>query len=201
MTQDAILASLRRCAYRHSRVDYEAEDLLQDVLVLAIEKGRAITDPGFEAWARGAMRNHARFVARTAGRRRRREASWEAPCAAPQPLPRFSGAFLTTLPPALRIVAHLVNLELTRAEIMHLLGLRDAAFRQRLSGLRRAFKARGADVEFSATPLVSRHSGPARRALKQSLRTEAPRAFAIRDPDGMPVFFSRGDHSPGGHGN
>ena len=194
MTQDAILAALRGCARRFSRVEHEADDLLQDVLLLAVAKGRGITDPGFVAWAKGAIRNQARFIARTVSRRLRREASWEAPCPAPRSLPRFSCAFLATLPPAQRIVAHLVNLELNRDEIVYLLGLSDAAFRQRLTGLRKAFKHHGGDAEFLAAPSVSQHGGLARRSLKRSLRIGATRTFAIRDPDGIPIFFSQGDH-------
>jgi len=35
--------------------------------------------------------------------------------------------------------------------------------------------------------------------LKLALHPHAARAFAIRDPDGNPIFFSKRDHiSPGG---
>ena len=194
MTDHAILATLRQCASRHSRVDHEADDLMQDVLLLAVARGRAITDPGFMAWAKGAIRNHARFIARTAGRRRVRDAAWGTPCAALNPVPRFSHAFLSSLPPAQRIVALLINLGLDRAEITHLLGLGDAAFRQRLSGLRRAFQACAGEAEFldGFSPFLG--DGLARRSLKQSLHPHAARTFAIRDPDGVPIFFSRRDH-------
>ncbi len=194
MTDHAILTTLRQCASRHSRVDHEADDLMQDVLLLAVARGRAITDPGFMAWAKGAIRNHARFIARTAGRRRVRDAAWGTSCVASNPVPRFSHAFLSSLPPAQRIVALLINLGLDRAEITHLLGVSDAAFRQRLSGLRKALQACAGEAEvfdgFSPFP----GDGLARRSLKQSLHPHAARAFAIRDPDGLPIFFSRRDH-------
>jgi RNA polymerase sigma-70 factor (ECF subfamily) len=200
MTQNQVLHALQRYARLHTRVDHEADDLLQEVLLIAVNKKRDITDPGFVAWAKGAIRNHARFMARTAGRRRKREASWEPPCSDSQSFPRFSLAFLSTLPPAQRIVAHLVNLGLNRTEIVHLLGLNDAAFRQRLAGLCKAFKRHNQDIEFPITP-IKHHGGLARRSLKQSLRFDALRGFAIRDPDGIPLFFSRHDHNSRSRGN
>lgn len=146
--QHAILVTLRQCASRYSRVDHEADDLMQDVLLLAVSRARAITDPGFVAWAKGTIRNHARFIARTAVRRRMRDAAWGTPCAAQNPVPRFSHVFLSSLPPAQRIVALLINLGLNRSEITHLLGLSDAAIRQRLSGLRKAVRACAGEAEF-----------------------------------------------------
>lgn len=201
MTEHAILVTLRQCASRHSRVDHEADDLMQDVLLLAVARGRPITDPGFMAWAKGAIRNHARFIARTAGRRRVRDAAWGTPCAAPNPVPRFSHAFLSSLPSAQRMVALLINLGLDRAEITHLLGLSDAAFRQRLSGLRKALQACTGEAEFFDGFSPVQGDGLARRSLKQSLHPHAPRTFAIRDPDSVPIFFSRRDHIPGAGGN
>lgn len=199
MTHDTLLTLLRQCARRHTRVDHETDDLVQDVLLLAVAAGRRITDPGFAAWARGAIRNHARFVARTAARRRTRETAWNMRGTAPDTPLRFSPAFIAALPPAQRIVALLVNLGLDRAEITHLLGLGDAAFRQRLSGLRKAFDASGVEADVGFPPIPG--DGLARRSLKQALKPHAPRAFAIRDPDGIPIFFSRRDHVSRGDGN
>jgi DNA-directed RNA polymerase specialized sigma24 family protein len=199
MTHGTILSALRQCARRHSRVAHEADDLMQDVLLSALAGGRRITDPGFVAWAKGAIRNHARFTARTAARRRMREAAWEAPGGMPDLPPRFSPAFTVSLPPAQRVVALLINLGLGRAEITHLLGVSDMAFRQRLSGLRRAFDASGGEADFGFPPIPA--DGPARRSLKHALRAHAARAFAIRDPDGIPIFFSRRDHVSPGDGN
>lgn len=199
VTHDTMLTMLRRCARRHSRVEYEADDLVQDVLLQAVAGGRRITDPGFAAWAKGAIRNHARFVARTAARRRARETAWEMPDREPEASPRFSSVFVAALPPAQRIVALLVNLGLDRAEITHLLGLSDMAFRQRLSGLRKTFDTTGGEAEFEL-PAMAR-DGAARRSLKLALRLHAARVFAIRDPDGNPIFFSRRDHVSPGNGN
>lgn len=201
MTHGTILSALRQCARRHSRVAHEADDLLQDVLLSALAAGLRITDPGFVAWAKGAIRNHARFTARTAARRRLREAASPVPDGVPDAPPRFSPLFIASLPPAQRVLALLVNLGLGRAEITHLLGVSDMAFRQRLSGLRRAFDAFGAEAAScdGFSPLSA--DGPARRSLKQALKPHAPRAFAIRDPDGIPIFFSRRDHVSPEDGN
>lgn len=201
MTHNRILATLRHCASRHSRVDHEADDLVQDVLLQAVAGGWRITDPGFMAWAKGAIRNHARFVARTAARRRARETVWETTNVAPNASPRFSQEFTSSLPPAQRVVALLVNLGLDRAEITHLLGLSDVAFRQRLSGLRKAFDAFGGEAALFDGYLPAAGDGPARRSLKSVLRPHAARAFAIRDPDGIPIFFSKRDHVLPGDGN
>lgn len=201
MTQNTIVAALRQCAVRHSRASHEADDLVQDVLLMAVAKGRKITDPDFVAWARGAIRNHARFTARTAARRRARETAWEASVATPGMPARFSPAFISSLPPAQRVLSLLINLELGRAEITHLLGLSDTAFRQRLSGLRKAFLVFGDDAtDIGGFPSLA-GDGPARRALKSILRPHAPRVFAIRDPDGIPIFFSKRDHVLPGGGN
>lgn len=201
MTHRTILAALRQCARRHSRVAHEADDLMQDVLLSALAAGRRITDPGFVAWAKGAIRNHARFTARTAVRRRVREAAFEAPQVMPDPAPLFAAVFMASLPPAQRVLALLVNLGLGRAEITHLLGVSDMAFRQRLSGLRSAFDAFGGEAASLDGFALLSAGGPARRSLKQALKPHAPRAFAIRDPDGIPIFFSRRDHVSHGDGN
>lgn len=201
MTHNTILATLRQCARRHSRAGHEADDLVQDVLLLAVAHGRKITDPGFVAWARGAICNHARFAARTAARRRARETAWEATAITPAAPPRFSQAFTSSLPPAQRIVALLVNLDLGRGEIAHLLGLGDTALRQRLSGLRKAFHAFGDDATVFGGPSPLTADGLARRLLKSVLHPHAARVFAIRDPDGIPIFFSTRDHVSPGDGN
>lgn len=202
MIHDSTLASLRRWASKHSRVAHEIDDLVQDVLLSAVVNGMRITDPGFLAWAKGAIRNHARFVARTAARRRTRETAWEAVDRAPAPQPCFSPTFIAILPPAQRIVALLVNLGMGRDEIAHLLGLSEAALRQRLSGLRRALGAFGDEATaFGGLPPLVRGDGLARRALKRVLAFPASRAFGIRDPDGVPIFFSRHDHVPPDGGN
>lgn len=163
---------------------------MQDVLLFALAERRDCADPAFLPWAAGAIRNHARFVARTSGRRRRREAALGLP-AVPEPaeLPRFPPAFLAGLPRARRVVAQLVNLGMDRREIGYLLGLGEVALRQRIAGLKRAWLGFAGDRDAAPQRPAMAGNGPARRALKAGLPRVAPRSLAIRDPDGMPIFF------------
>jgi DNA-directed RNA polymerase specialized sigma24 family protein len=71
--EEGTIRALMRVAARCSVVPHEAEDLVQDVLLSALERNRDCGDPGFLPWASGAVRNSARFAARTAARRKRRE--------------------------------------------------------------------------------------------------------------------------------
>jgi DNA-directed RNA polymerase specialized sigma24 family protein/predicted enzyme related to lactoylglutathione lyase len=195
------IETLMRVAARCSLVAHEAEDLVQDVLLSAIEKDRDCGEPGFLPWAAGAVRNCARFAARTAARRRRREHAYALDHARPAPArPRLPDTFIATLPRSRRVVALLVNLGLGRREIAYLLGLSDVALRQRIAGVRRAFAGfageAGSDLHASFPA-----DGLARRALKASLPERPQRRFAVRDPDGVPIFFSARDHVPGVGGN
>jgi RNA polymerase sigma-70 factor (ECF subfamily) len=184
------IEALLRLAARCSVIRHEAEDLVQDVLLSAVEKNRDCGDPSFLPWATGAIRNRARFAARTAARRKRREHSYAAePERSAHSLPRFPDAFLISLPRSRRVVALLVNLGMGRREITYLLGLSDLAMRQRIAGVRRAFAAFAGEAETG--PHASFEAdGLARRALKASLLESGQRRFAVRDPDGTPVFFS-----------
>jgi DNA-directed RNA polymerase specialized sigma24 family protein len=195
------IEALMRMAARCSVVPHEAEDLVQDVLLCAIEKNRDCGDPGFLPWASGAIRNSARFAARTAARRKRREHAYaHTPAGAARPLPRLPEAFVSTLAHSRRVVALLVNLGMGRREIAYLLDLSDVAMRQRIAGLRRAFADFAGAVE--SEPRTPRQAdGLARRALKAALPTRRERRFAVRDPDGLPIFFSASGHVPGVGGN
>ena len=175
---------------------------MQDVLLFALAERRDCADPAFLPWAAGAIRNHACFVARTSGRRRRREAALGLPVV-PEPaeLPRFPPAFLAGLPRARRVVAQLVNLGMDRREIGYLLGLGEVALRQRIAGLKRAWLGFAGDRDAAPQRPAMAANGPARRALKAGLPRAAPRSLAIRDPDGMPIFFAARGHASGGGGN
>lgn len=196
------IAWLRHLAARHSVNRHEADDIVQDILLSALESGRDCGDARFLPWACGAIRLRARFIARSVGRRRQREARHTAeqqPQA--QELLRLPDEFVAALPPAQRIVAQLVNLGMGRREIAYLLGLSDAAFRQRLAGLRRAAASlrQPPDLVRELDDLRSRR-GLDRRALKAAMPKGPGRHFAIRDPDGIPLFFSA-THIPVGGGN
>lgn len=199
----ATLAMLRRLALRCCIDRQEAEDVVQDILLSAVETGRDCADPRFARWACGAVRLRARFLARSAGRRRKRETKHAAEtfgssthCAC------LPDDFVATLPRSRRAIALLVNLGMGRREIGYLLGLTDMALRQRIAGLRRAAQLSGARPELVDEMADQRlASGLARRGLKAAFSPMPVRQFAIRDPDGLPIFFSAGSHVSGKRGN
>ncbi|MCZ0734992.1 hypothetical protein [Phreatobacter sp. AB_2022a] len=168
------------------------------MLVFALAAKRDCADPAFLPWAARALRKHARFVARASGRRRRRE---RAPLAlavpGPDEPPRFPAAFPTSPPRSRRVVSRLIDSGMGRREIGH--PWRGSAG-PAPGGQKRAWQRFAGDrdppLSMPAVPL----DGHTRRALKVGLRPARSRAFAIRDPDGLP-FFRTDSHRPGGHGN
>lgn len=194
----AALRRLHALAARYSRVRHEADDIVQDVLLAAVAQGRSVVDPAFMAWATGAIRLRALFLARTAARRTRRESAYaaEAPTARPAPLLRLPKAFVEELPPSRRILALLVNLGMNRNEIAYLLGLTDVALRQRIAGLRRAMASAGVSFLPVAERCGDARRGLARRALKAALPQRPLRQFAVRDPDGLTILISGGHVCP-----
>lgn len=206
MNRPAVTAStleaLRRMAVRYAGSPDDADDLVQDVLLAALEQGRAWDDAGSLAWARGVLRRRAAFIARTEGRRRRREASYatEAVVAtSPETTRKLPHDFIDTLPPALRTVALLANIGLGRAEITRLLGITDAAMRQRITKLRRAWRSFGGAPEVSELPRGFPASAP-RRSLAAGLAKLPYGRFAFQDPDGHPVYVAAG-HKSAARGN
>lgn len=197
----AALRGLRAIAARYARVEHEIDDVVQDILLAAIAEGRSLADPGFIAWAAGAMRLHSRFLARTASRRLRREHAFAAPRAIRQePLRRLPRAFVDSLPPSRRVVALLVNLGMGRQEIAYLLGIGDVAMRQRLAGLKRAMADAVIRPLLAMERETDRPEGLRRRALKSALPPRPVRQFAMRDPDGLTILIS-GDHVSAPRGN
>jgi DNA-directed RNA polymerase specialized sigma24 family protein len=198
------LRLLQGLARRHARGAQEADDLLQEALILALQKGRL---PGrdLEPWLAGTIRNLAATARRSSMRRVRREAAFADLTAATGPaaddpaaaagrtgLPR---AFVETLPASLRLVALLAGAGATRAEIAHVTGAGDAALRQRLSALRarwRHFRAAGGEAA-GAAPALPLPFGAIRRALLPVARRPGV-ALASHDPDGHLIAF---DFSPG----
>lgn len=184
------IEGLRRIARRHVRTPEEAEDVVQEVLVGAVAAGRRLDEAGFQAWARGAIRRQAAFLARGAGRRARREAAWRPP--EPDAPPAFPPHFVAALPPGLRRLARLVDAGLDRREIAWLLGLTDDAFRQRLAALRLRWRASGlaGDTRRAASGSDRLALGLLRRALKRRLAAVDGPAVGSHDPDGHLLIFS-----------
>lgn len=210
---------LRQRARAHARVPDEAEDLLQSALLAAAEAGR-LDDA---AWIEGTLRRMAALDARTAIRRRRREAlaadgheedvaasdgaAMSPGATAGAAAPVAAGALLATLPPSARRVAVLALHGLDAGEIQWILGIAPTAFRQRLTRIRQALAALPApqrDQALAATRERSRsldlQFGLVRRALKAAL--VAGEGLGTHDVDGHLLVISRRrahTRAPGGN--
>ena len=167
---------LRAEARRHARRAADADDLVQDALLIALEQGRS-DDP---AWLAGVIRNQAAMQARSAIRRRRREAAVadDDVASTHEDSSPSASALLERLPPAARRVAVLALHGLNAEEIRWVLGISAAAFRQRLTSIRKAMGALPPSQRAEALALayvrdpartVDLEFGLIRRALKAAL--------------------------------
>ena len=171
---------------------------MQEALLAAVLAGRTDFDAADTArWLAGTVRNQARMAARSAVRRRGRETNWQAQSAsAPgKAEPSETAALLASLPTALKAVAALTLSGHTRREIAWLLGLSDAALRQRITQLRkrvvRAGQALPDDLPGLSLDLAY---GRIRDALLPSLLRHGG-MFASHDPDGH-LFIVAGSQKP-----
>ena len=176
----------------------QAEDAVQEALLIAVEAGRQdLSDPANARWLTGVVRNRARMAARSARRRHHRETAWAAARpAAPAPAGQSSTAeVLAGLPPALRTLAALVLTGHNRREIAYLLDLPDTALRQRVTALKRHLTARGlaAPEELAGLNLDLAY-GRIRDALLPALIRHGG-VFASHDPDGH-LFLVRRSQNP-----
>jgi DNA-directed RNA polymerase specialized sigma24 family protein len=180
---------LHALARRVARRSDEADDLVQQAVLAALEAGRTdLSAPETRRWLAGVIRNRAAFDARTSARRRRRETAWS-DALAPQhtsPDDAVAAASVKHLSPALRVTALLALSGHTRQEIGWLLNLSDEALRQRISQLRKALA--GADP--AAGPAGALAFGRIRRALLAPAR-RAQVFLASHDPDGHLFLVSR----------
>jgi DNA-directed RNA polymerase specialized sigma24 family protein len=176
---------LRGIARRHSRRPDEVDDLVQEALLEAVKAGRTDLDAGPELrWLGGVIRNKARFAARTAARRMRRDLAFQQLPARKPPEASDIKAILTGLPPALKAVAALALAGHDRREIAYLLRLPDTALRQRVRALKRLLGARGiATPEGSPGLSLDLFYGRIRDALLPGLLQQGG-IFASHDPDG-----------------
>lgn len=179
----ALLGTARRYARRGD----EAEDIVQEVMIAAVQAGREdISQPANRRWMAGAIRRRAAFDARSAARRLRREAQWHAERNA-DPTADTSdtaAAIVYDLPPGLRVMAALALSGHTRREIAYLLALPDTALRQRIAALKKTLSKRGLALPEDLPGLnLDLAYGQIRQGLMAHLRREKGR-FATHDPDG-----------------
>ena len=132
-----------------------------------------------EAWLRGVVRNLAAQLARTEGRRRRRDQEWTERHLRPHvPAPEVTvSASLPALPPSLRAVALLALAGCSRQEVQWLLHLEPTALRQRIAALRR---------RAGATPELAR-ANPVAHGQRRPWVLDAVRRqghWGSHDPDG-----------------
>lgn len=228
MSSDAVhapvLASLGADAWRRlerlsrqlSRRRDEADDLLQDVMLAALEAGR-----GDERWLQGVMRHRAAFMARGAVRRMRREVlageSMQAGAGRHDDVaasldarmrdPALVG-LLARLPPASRRVLLLALHGLGAGEIQWLLRTSPAAFRQRVATIRRELRTLPAgmrDAIGDATPAPvhgmasDTHFGLRRRILVSAGSRLS--SAGSHDPDGHLLLFKSPAHVSAPRGN
>lgn len=181
-----------RAARRRTRRAGEAEDLLQTALLAAVEAGRADMTRGENGrWLGGVLRNHALHEARSAVRRRQRDAGYAAASAVQDPqAPAEWRGFVSALPPALRTTALLVVTGHTRAEIAWLLRLSEAAFRKRISEIRQRWRRSGLRTLPGDGALQGELAfGLLRQALIRLVRSDGV-ALGTHDPDGHLIVLS-----------
>ncbi len=199
-----IYRELRAQARRLTRRADEADDLVQDTLLAALEAGRSDA-----AWLSGTMRNRAAMAARGAARRRRREGAVasDGETGAGTQASSDPAPLLRRLPPAARRVAVLALHGLSADEIRWILQLAPTAFRQRLTSIRRAIgalpeaqRAESLALAYARDPARSAdlQFGLVRRALMAAMRGGA--ALGTHDHDGHLLLIRAHDPAPGGNG-
>ncbi|AMS40251.1 MULTISPECIES: transcriptional regulator [Aminobacter] len=178
-------AELLRKARRATRRADEAEDLLQTVLVAAVEAGRTdLSNVENRRWLEGALRRRAAFDARSAVRRRKREQPFAAISCEPKPQEALPVRFVATLPPGLRTTTLLALTGHTRQEIAWLQHLADPALRQRIAEIRRRWLAYGGGSFGEIPGLTGTLAfGSIRRSLL-ALARQPGALLASHDPDG-----------------
>lgn len=181
----------------------EAEDLLQAILLAAVEAGRTdLSCSDNRRWLFGALRKRAAFDARSAVRRQKREASStltppEESTEQPQAdREEPTSEFIQTLPPSLRSAALLALAGHTKAEITWLLRISDTALRQRIAQIKRRWHQFDGNHVTGLSNLKGELAfGQIRQALLQMARS-SDAILASHDPDGhLFVVSSQNDLS------
>lgn len=176
----------------------EAEDLLQTALLAAIEADRSdMSNIANRKWLVGVIRNQSAFYARSAVRRKKREASTsylnnslvESTSTVP------TRNFVNTLPSRLKITALLALTGHTKTEISWLLKVSDSALRQRIVQIKRRWGEFDGDHVSELNSLKGELDfGRIRQSLlKMPFRSSE--TLASHDPDGHLFMATSQNHS------
>ena len=183
-------------ACRYARRRTEAEDLLQNAMLVAVQAGRAdLSSVSNRRWISGVMRKMAAFDARSALRRQMREKAWLDVLEIPGPQSQAASVeearrFALSLPPRMRTAALLAISGHTRAEIAWLLRIPDVSVRQYVTEIRRRWKAQGGAGGDELLHLAgSLAYGRIRQSLRHQIRHKPDVHFATHDPDGHTFSF------------
>jgi DNA-directed RNA polymerase specialized sigma24 family protein len=192
-----IFSQLLREARRAARRRPEAEDLFQTVWLAAIEAGRGdLSCAANRRWFVGALRRRALFDARTAVRGRAREQRAALMDAHAGESAEVPVRFVERLPLKLRTTALLILTGHSKREILWLLRMNEPALRQRITDIRRRWRAEGdgslEGVSGLGGPL---NFGIIRRALLPRARSPGV-VLASHDPDGH-LFVVGTSRKPG----
>lgn len=199
---------LRTQALRLCRRAQDADDLVQDTLLIALQAGRHDLP-----WLSGVLRRQAMLTARTAVRRRAREATTaadidDAAAGSTGETAALAPPWLEGLPPSARRVAVLALHGLSADEIRWLLRIEPTAFRQRLTRIRRTLAAQSSAVRADSIALayardparcVALQFGLTRRVLKAAMRVGE--GLGTHDPDGHLILIDAGAHTSPSRGN
>ncbi len=221
MARDAAAAGIGLDTYRQLRAQAlrlcrraaDAEDLVQDTLVVALQAGRHDLP-----WLSGVLRRQALLAARTAARCRRRETANQTPGDGvedgdPAEASMTAGAlwppsWLCELPPSARRLAVLALHGLSADEIRWILRIPPTAFRQRLTRIRKALAAQSPSTRPESLALaylrdparsVDLQFGLARRALKAAMRVGE--GLGTHDGDGHLILIDAAAHTSHPRGN
>lgn len=196
------IEEMYQIAKQFSRRQEEVDDLVQDLLLEAVRIGKDFSDAHFMAWGRGFLRNHAAFIARTEGRRKKREEIYQDNDHNfyNTDIRQLPERFIAPLCQSSRILARLINCGLNRKEILYLLNISDTALRQRLTALRKEWKiydTSGRHYEHSDASVHTLSNGLIRRSLLQTFKNSADskqqtttRVIGSHDPDGHLFIIS-----------
>jgi len=186
-------------ARRYRLAGTEAEDILHEALLDAVQAGRHEAGRMENRhWLAGVIRNKARMAARGNRRRILRDTAWsdqaQPQSAIPSDMSELPAA-LSDLPQSLRALAALALSGHNRREIAYLLGIEDTALRQRVSQLKSRMVRAGIALPGDLPGLgLDLAYGRIRDALLPLLLRQRG-TLASHDPDGH-LFVVRRSQKP-----